>query len=69
MKRIISLIAVGIAYVIFVVAFSFFNNNITSAQTDGTVQNTNIENSLSGDPAPPPGSPPFPPMPPPPPGG
>ncbi|MCJ7812136.1 hypothetical protein MUP95_02300 [bacterium] len=54
MKRIISLVAVGIAYVVFVFAFSFINNNVTSAQTEGTTQKINFENRVSMDPIPPP---------------
>ncbi len=59
MKRIISLIAVGIAYVIFVAVISFFNNKGTSLQTDGKIQNKDREIAISY----------IPPIPPPPPKG
>ena len=54
MKRIITLIAVGIAYVIIIVVFSFSNNDVNSAQTSGTTQNIYADISLSADPIPPP---------------
>ncbi|MBN2030331.1 hypothetical protein JW824_08810 [bacterium] len=54
MKRIITLIAVGIAYMIIIVVFSFSNNDVNSDQTSATAQNIYADNSLSADPMPPP---------------
>ncbi len=47
MKRIISLIAIGIAYVTFVAVFSLFNNNEPATDSDETTQNIYSDASVS----------------------